>query len=121
MEYEQNRVEQDRVIREAREARETVDKQQAELAQFHLFLEFLATQEAPGRVLDNPSDESWQNIRPPPSSTVPDNGAPQLLRVSTDSLSTKPSTTSNCPLCRNSLDIPGHTLEQCPIVTQLGL
>ena len=117
MEYER-----DRVICEACETREAVDQRQEPLAQFRLFQEFLATQALAGRLLDDPSDNTWQAIHPPPSSNALDSGAQQAMRVSTDCISTKPSITdTNCPVCRNSPGVPGHTLQQCPVIMQLGL
>ena len=73
-------------------------------------------------MLNDPSDDTWQDIRPPPSSNALDSGAQQAMRVSTDSISTEPLITdTNCPVCRNSPGIPGHTLQQCPVIRQLGL
>ena len=72
-------------------------------------------------MLNDPSDDTWQDIRPPPSLNVLNSGAQQAMRVSTDSISTEPSITYNCPVCQNSPGIPGHTLQQCPVVMQLGL
>ena len=67
MKYEQNQV-----ILDAREAREVEDQQQETLAQFQLFREFLANQDAAGRLLDDSSNDTWQDILPPPSSTALD-------------------------------------------------
>ena len=73
-------------------------------------------------MLNDPSDDTWQDICPSPSSNALDNGAQQAMRVSTDSSSTKPLITdTNCPVCQNSPGIPGHTLQQCLVVRHLRL
>ena len=43
------------------------------------------------------------------------------MRRSTDSISNEPMITNNCPLYRHSPNVPGHTIENCPVIQQFGL
>ena len=84
MEYEQNRA-----IREAREAREVEQQQQETLAQFCMFRECLANQEEAGRLLNDSSYDTWQDVISPPNSVIWDSGLQLAMRRSNDSTSTE--------------------------------
>lgn len=86
-----------------------------------MFQSFLANQEAAGRLLDDSSNDTWQDILPPPSTTILDSGAQQSMRQSTTSISSESTITDNCPVCQHSPNVPRHTIENCPVVMQLGL
>ena len=43
------------------------------------------------------------------------------MRGSAESISTKPSTTNNRPVCRYIPKVPGHLIEHCPVIQRLGL
>ena len=79
-----------------------------------MFQQFLANQEKAGRSMNDFSNDTWQDIISPPTSSIGDN-RPDLAM-------TEPATThTNCSLRRQPLNIVGHTLRNCPIIQQLGL
>ena len=69
--------------------------------------------------MDDSSNDIWQDIVHPPTSFIGDMGAELAMRELNSAL-TEPAVT-NCPLCIQSPNIPGHTIKYCPVVQKLGL
>ena len=114
------------MIQEDCEAREAKQQRQAELAQFQLFQRFLATQAEVGRSTSNSSNDTWQDVIPPPSSMEGDsrNGLAMNQSASTPPARTRPATVTthtNYDLCQELPNIIVHTIGNCPILSQHGL
>ena len=87
-----------------------------------MFREYLANQEAAGRLLNDSSNDTWQDVIGPPNSVIWDSGLKLAMRKSIDSTLTKSKITNgNCSLCTHSPNIPGHAIECCPVIQKLGL
>ena len=104
---------------EAREVEQQQQQQQVELAYFQMFQRFLANQGEARILMDDSSNDTWQDVISPPSSFIGDSGAELATRES-NCISTEPATT-NCSLCRHLPNIIGHTFKPCPIIQKLGL
>ena len=69
--------------------------------------------------MEDSSSDTWQDVISPPNSIIQDSGA-QLAMRGSNSILTEP-VIMNCPVCINSPNIPGHTIEHCPVIQKLGL
>ena len=96
--------ERNRSIHEDCEAREAEQHRQAELAQFMLFQQFLATQAEVGQSTSDSSNDTWQDVISPPSLMEGDSNNSSAMNQSASAplTRTRPSTMithTNCHLC----------------------
>ena len=82
MEYEQHQI-----LCEDQEVKEEEQERQTNLAQFRKICELEANQEAAGRLLDDLSSDTKQDVLGSPNAIVPDSGASFSMRQSRDSTS----------------------------------
>ena len=114
-----NEFERNRLIREDREAREVEQQQQLQLAQFAMFQRFLATQAEMAQSTSDSSNDTWQDVMPPPSSMEggSNNGSTvnQPARIFPESLTNQSTSRSMNP----TMEPPPSTAESVSISRSL--